>query len=79
MTEETGDAATDGSTADGRSEEGDETVPSVDLNVYQLSVSVSGRSDDDLAEVEETARRLMDYLVDRAERLEEHPEGRGLG
>lgn len=78
----TGGAATDGSRDDGDGTDdengADDTVPAVELNVYQLSVSVSGRSDDDLAAVEDTARRLMDYLVDRAERLEERGDGRGV-
>lgn len=56
-----------------------DTVPRVDLSLYQVSVSVSGRAEDDLDDVEETARRLMDYLVDRAETLEEEPDERGLG
>lgn len=71
------DAASDGGNGDGTDEE-DGTVPSVDLTVYQLSVSVSGRSDDELADVEATARGLMDYLVEQAERLEEGSEGRGV-
>jgi hypothetical protein len=39
---------------------------------------VSGRSDDDLKTVEDSAKRLMDYLIDRAAELEERPDDRGL-
>jgi hypothetical protein len=56
----------------------DDTVPNVELGLYQLSVRVSGRSDDDLKTVEDSAKRLMDYLIDRAEELEERPDDRGL-
>ncbi|MFB6157063.1 MAG: hypothetical protein ABEJ34_04395 [Haloferacaceae archaeon] len=76
------DDATDGAATDGaRDADGDtddDTVPTVELDLYQLSVSVSGRSDDDLAAVEGTARDLMGYLVDQAERLEEGGGGRGV-
>ncbi|MFB6281090.1 MAG: hypothetical protein ABEH40_03630 [Haloferacaceae archaeon] len=58
---------------------GTDTVPTVDLDLYQLSVSVSGQAEDDLGDVEATARKLMEYLVDQAERLEERPDERGLG
>jgi hypothetical protein len=57
----------------------DESVPAVELSLYQLSVSVSGQAEDDLRDVEESAIRLVDYLVDRAETLEESPDKRGLG
>jgi hypothetical protein len=57
----------------------DDTQPTVELSLYQLSVSVAGRSDDDLADVQSTASELMDFLVDRAETLEEDPDDRGLG
>jgi len=60
-------------------ENGDETVPAVDLDLYQLSVSVSGQSTDSVEDVEATARRLMDYLVEQAKSLEEGPDTRGLG
>ncbi|ADQ67177.1 hypothetical protein GL213_08015 [Halogeometricum borinquense] len=56
----------------------DDTVPNVELGLYQLSVRVSGRSEDDLQSVEDSAKRLMDYLIDRAEELEERPDDRGL-
>jgi hypothetical protein len=56
----------------------DDTVPNVELGLYQLSVRVSGRSDDDLKTVEDSAKRLMDYLIDRAAELEERPDDRGL-
>jgi hypothetical protein len=67
--------------SDGRpgSGTGDETVPRVEMGLYQLSVAVSGRSDDDLEAVEGAARRLMDYLVERSETLEERPADRGRG
>lgn len=74
MADESGDEeTTDGPDA------GADTVPTVDLDLYQLSVSVSGQAEDELDEVEETARRLMEYLVDQSARLEERPENRGLG
>ncbi|ELZ34523.1 hypothetical protein C474_02421 [Halogeometricum pallidum JCM 14848] len=57
----------------------DDTVPNVELGLYQLSVRVSGRSGDDLQTVEDSAKRLMDYLIDRAGELEERPDDRGLG
>lgn len=57
----------------------DDTVPNVELGLYQLSVRVSGRSEDDLQTVEDSAKRLMDYLIDRAGELEERPDDRGLG
>ena len=75
-----GGDATDGE--DGRDAEVangfDETVPNVELGLYQLSVRVSGRSEDDLQTVEDSAKRLMDYLIDRAGELEERPDDRGL-
>ena len=58
---------------------GRETVPEVELGLYQVSVRVKGRADDDLEMVEETAVRLIDHLVERAETLEEAPDDRGLG
>lgn len=58
---------------------GDDTVPQVELNLFQASVLVRGRSCDTLDDVETTARRLMDYLVDQAEALDEKPDDRGLG
>ncbi|WP_435146243.1 hypothetical protein [Halobaculum sp. P14] len=57
----------------------DDTVPEVELGLYQVSVRVKGDADDDLESVEETATRLVDHLVDRAEALEEEPDKRGLG
>ncbi|WP_380676477.1 hypothetical protein [Salinigranum sp. GCM10025319] len=57
---------------------GDETVPTVELDLYDLSVRVSGQSTDDLDAVEGTARGLMDYLVGQAQRLEDRPDDRGL-
>jgi hypothetical protein len=58
--------------------DGDETVPTVELDLYDLSVRVSGQSTDDLDAVEDTARSLMDYLVERAHALEDRPDDRGL-
>ncbi len=57
----------------------DDTVAEVELALYQVSVRVKGRSDDELEEVEDTAERLIDHLVDRAEALEDAPDDRGLG
>ncbi len=57
---------------------GDETVPTVELDLYDISVRVSGQSTDDLDTVGDTAREMMDYLVDRAKELEDAPDDRGL-
>ncbi len=57
----------------------DDTVPTVELELYELTVRLSGRSDDDLTDVEETSKRLLDYLVRNAQHLEDHPDDRGLG
>jgi hypothetical protein len=57
----------------------DETTPHVELDLYQISVRVSGQSTDELREVESTARRLMDYLIEQSEALEDAPDDRGLG
>ncbi|WP_042666205.1 MULTISPECIES: hypothetical protein [unclassified Haloferax] len=57
---------------------GDETVPHVELDLYELSVRVSGQSSDELDDVEASATRLMDYLVDHAKELEDQPDTRGL-
>jgi len=57
----------------------DETVPKVELGLYQISVTVQGKSTDDLDAVETTAEGLLDTLVERAEALEESPDDRGLG
>ena len=56
-----------------------ETVPEVTLTLYQLSVGVTGQTTDDLEDVEASATRLMDYLVEKAGDLEDHPDDRGLG
>ncbi|WP_435064950.1 hypothetical protein [Halobaculum sp. EA56] len=58
---------------------GADTVPEVELGLYQVSVRVKGQADDDLGEVEEAATRLIDHLVERASTLEEEPDQRGLG
>jgi hypothetical protein len=57
---------------------GDETVPAVEMDLYDLSVRVSGQSSDDLDAVEDAARSLMDYLVEQAHALEDRPDDRGL-
>ncbi|QOS11780.1 uncharacterized protein HfgLR_08195 [Haloferax gibbonsii] len=57
---------------------GDDTVPHVELDLYELSVRVSGQSSDELDDVEASATRLMDYLVDHAKELEDQPDSRGL-
>lgn len=56
-----------------------DTVPEVKLTLYQLSVGVTGQTTDDLEDVEASATRLMDYLVEKAGDLEDHPDDRGLG
>lgn len=61
------------------SDDQDPTVPEVELSMYQLNVTVSGQTTDSLDTAEESAKRLMEYLVERAERLEDHPDGRGMG
>jgi hypothetical protein len=61
-------------------ENGDhDTVPEVKLTLYQLQVGVTGQTTDDLEDVEASATRLMDYLVEKAGDLEDHPDDRGLG
>jgi len=69
VTEDTTDDAGD---ADG-------TVPEVELGLYQASVTVRGRSDDDLDDVEDAAVDLMNYLAELSEDLDDSPEGIGLG
>ena len=73
------DAETDADDAADAPDPGPDTVPEVELGLYQVSVRVKGRADDDLETVEETAVRLVDHLVERAETLEEAPDDRGLG
>lgn len=86
-TETSDDGATDGG-ADDAEDEGDDgpdgengpdSVPEVSLTLYQLTVSVTGQASDDLTDVEESAMRLMDYLVEKSGDLEDHPDNRGLG
>lgn len=86
MTNETGpadgieassEAASDGDGFDGDGN-GDETTPHVDLQLHQIQVRVSGRSDDELEDVAAEARGLMDYLVEKAESLKDQPDDRGL-
>ncbi|ELZ70444.1 hypothetical protein C5B91_06500 [Haloferax sp. Atlit-10N] len=70
--------AADGGTDERDNGNGDETVPHVELDLYELSVRVSGQSNDELDDVEASATRLMDYLVDHAKELEDQPDSRGL-
>ena len=56
----------------------DKTVPRVELSLQDLSVSVTGQSDDDLEAVEESALGLMASLVEEADRLEEDHDEYGL-
>ncbi|ELZ77734.1 hypothetical protein DEQ92_00590 [Haloferax sp. Atlit-6N] len=83
--DEPGDAEATVEAADGGTDErdngngnGDDTVPHVELDLYELSVRVSGQSSDELDDVEASATRLMDYLVDHAKELEDQPDSRGL-
>ena len=69
----------DGGGEDVQPDAGADSVPEVELSLYQVSVRVRGRGDDDLSAVEETATRLVDYLVERAETLDQEPDQRGLG
>ncbi len=86
VTQSTPEMLTDGGSAestpedadDGESET-DDTVPSVELELFQITVSVTGQADDDLPAVEESAVRLLDEVVERAEQLQDGPDGRGLG
>jgi hypothetical protein len=80
------DGATDGGADDATDEadeqngdDGRDSVPEVSLTLYQLTVSVTGQASDDLTDVEESAMRLMDYLVEKSGDLEDHPDDRGLG
>lgn len=59
-------------------EEGD-AVPEIELALYHAEVAVRGRAGDDLADVESTARELMDHLADLAQDLEDQPTDIGLG
>ncbi|MFW5939492.1 MAG: hypothetical protein ACOCQU_03490 [Halolamina sp.] len=56
----------------------DETVSRVELALRELSVTVTGRSEDDLETVEESARDLMGYLVAETEALEGGHDEYGL-
>lgn len=60
------------------SPETDGTVPQVDLSLQDLSVSVTGQSDDDLKSVEQSAMALMTYLLEEVEMLEEEHDEYGL-
>jgi len=51
-----------------------EHPPTVELSLYELDVSVRGAESDSLDDVEATAERLMDYLVEQHHRLEDGPE-----
>lgn len=86
VTQSSPEMLTDGGTADSIDEapddeeiETDDTVSSVELELYQITVSVTGQAEDDLPAVEESAVRLLDEVVDRAEQLQDGPDGRGLG
>jgi hypothetical protein len=72
-----GDTDADAAGADG--EGAPDTAPEVELGLYQIDVRVRGSADDDLDDVEGTARELVDHLVDQAQQLEDEPDGRGLG
>ncbi|WP_435118368.1 hypothetical protein [Halolamina sp. C58] len=83
MGENGGDESSDASggeprrrSADASGEDG--TVPRVDLGLRELSVSVTGQSDDDLETVAESAQELMGYLVAEADGLEEDHDEYGL-
>jgi hypothetical protein len=77
----------DESTADTRGEAEEKTAgesngngtPHVELAMYQLRVTVRGAHDDDLDDVSDAARDLMDYLTEKSHELEERPDNRGLG
>lgn len=56
----------------------DKTVPQVDLTLRDLAVSVTGRSDDDLETVEQSALSMMEQLVQKAESLEDDRDDYGL-
>lgn len=56
----------------------DPTTPRVDLALHGITVSVTGRSEDELDTVEESARHLMDYLVEKNDELEDDPDEYGL-
>jgi hypothetical protein len=73
------DEEPNGETPDAEEEASHDTAPEVKLNLYQLSVGVTGQTTDDLEDVEASATRLMDYLVEKAGDLEDHPDDRGLG
>ncbi|WP_410764522.1 hypothetical protein [Haloferax sp. DFSO60] len=71
--------ATDGGDANEDTDaNGDETVPHVELDLYQLSVRVSGQSTDSLDDVEASAKGLMEFLIQEAKQLEDDPDTRGL-
>lgn len=71
---------TDAGAAEAETDDGTpDTAPEVELGLYQIDVRVRGSADDDLDNVEGTARELVDHLVDQAQQLEDEPDGRGLG
>ncbi|MFC7203472.1 hypothetical protein ACFQJC_08105 [Haloferax namakaokahaiae] len=70
--------AADGGDDDDSDANGDETVPHVELDLYQLSVRVSGQSTDSLEDVEGSAKELMSFLIQQAKQLEDEPDTRGL-
>lgn len=69
-----GDVPDDGPSGPGP----DPTTPRVDLALHGITVSVTGRSEDELDTVEESARNLMEYLVEKNEELEDDPDEYGL-
>jgi hypothetical protein len=54
------------------------TTPRVDLALHGITVSVTGRAEDELDSVEESAMSLMDYLVEKSEELEDDHDEYGL-
>jgi hypothetical protein len=79
--EDATESATGPATDDGEepSDDRPETAPEVELGLYQISVRVKGSNGDGLDDVEDTARSLVDHLVETAETLEDNPDQRGLG
>lgn len=76
--DESGDETPEDDGTDHDSSEPDSTVPQVDLSLRDLSVSVTGRSDDDLETVEQSALALVEHLVEKAKELEEDHDEYGL-
>lgn len=51
-----------------------ENGPSIDLELYELSVSVDGVPGDDLDDVRETATETMEFLVEKHFEVERGPD-----